>query len=189
VGYKGLARGRGKAAGNVHPAHGELHGENPEQEQRAQHQSEAEVDPPRPAEVETVVAHPAMIEYPTRQIQRGGDQQREHQRPNKVLIEIWKAPHPTGPHEAIYRGHDKRHHQKDDHAPPGPKAAFLHIPEQTRDWAQGELPIHSCPQNSRVIQAAERLLNSMSQRRVVVDLCFVHRHNFGSWPVAPPGLR
>jgi len=82
VGYKGLARGRGKAAGNVHPAHGELHGENPEQEQRAQHQSKAEVGPPRPADVETVVAHPAMIEYATRQIQRRGDQKREHQRPN-----------------------------------------------------------------------------------------------------------
>ena len=44
-GYKGLARGRGKAAGNVHPARAELHDENSEQEQRAQHQSEAEVGP------------------------------------------------------------------------------------------------------------------------------------------------
>jgi hypothetical protein len=81
-GYKGLAGGRGKAAGNAHPAHGELHRENPEQEQRAQHQSEAEVGPPLPAEVETVVAHPAMIECATRQVQRGGDQKREQQRPN-----------------------------------------------------------------------------------------------------------
>jgi hypothetical protein len=65
-GYKGLARRRGKATGNTHPAHGELHDENPEQEQHAQQQSEAEVGPPLPAEVETVVAHPAMIEYATR---------------------------------------------------------------------------------------------------------------------------
>ena len=55
---------------------------DPEQEQRAQHQAEAEVGPPLPAEVETVVAHLAMIEYATRQVQRGGDQKREHQRPN-----------------------------------------------------------------------------------------------------------
>src|SRR5688500_10543741 len=81
-GYNGLARGGGKAAGNAHPAHGELHDENPEEEQHAQHKSEAEVGPPLPVEVETVDAHPAMIEYATREIQRGGDQEREHQRPN-----------------------------------------------------------------------------------------------------------
>ena len=110
-GYKGLARGRGKAAGNVHPAHGELHCENPEQQQRAQHQCEAEVDrPPLPAEMETVVTHPAMIEHPTRQVQRGGDQKREHQRPNEGLIKVWKAGRQTGPHAAIYRGQSKQYH-------------------------------------------------------------------------------
>ena len=48
-GNKGPARGRGKAASNVHPIHGELHDQNPEQQQHAQHQPEAEVDPPGPA--------------------------------------------------------------------------------------------------------------------------------------------
>jgi hypothetical protein len=81
-----------------------------------------------------------MIEYATRQVQRGGDQKREHQRPNQVLIKVWEAPRQTGPHAAVYRGHEKHNHQKNEQAPPGPEAAFPYIPEQTCDWTQGELP-------------------------------------------------
>jgi len=50
---------------------------------------------------------------------------------------LWEAPRHTGPHTALYRGHDKQHHQKNDQAPPSPKAAFPRIPEQIGDWTQG----------------------------------------------------
>ena len=96
-----------------------------------------------------------MIEYPTRQVQRGGDQKREHQRSNKVLIEVWEAPLQSGLHAAVYHGHDKHNHLKDEQAPPRPEATFPCIPEQICNWAQTELPVHGCPHDSRVPQAAQ----------------------------------
>ena len=51
---------------------------------------------------------------------------------------------------AIYRSHDKQNHQKDQHAPPGPEAAFPCIPEQICEWAQDKSPVHSYPQINRV---------------------------------------
>src|SRR3954471_15979648 len=149
-GHKGLARSRSKAAGNLYPAHAQLDGENREQEQRAQPQSEGEVGPPSPVEMETVVADPAMIEYSTRQEQCSRDQKREHERPNQALIEVWDAPGQTGLDAAVHRGRDEQHHHKDEHAPPGSEAAFRCIPEQSCDCAHGALLLYSCPQNGRL---------------------------------------
>ena len=81
-----------------------------------------------------------MIENPTRQVQHDGDQQRKHQGASKTLIKIWQAPRQTGTDPALYEGHDKQHHQKDEQAPRRPQPAFLCIPEQISDWAQGGAP-------------------------------------------------
>jgi len=74
-------------------------------------------------------------------------------------MEIWEAPRQTGPAP----GHHKRHHQKDKHAPPDPEAAFPHIPEQTCDWAQGELPVHSCTQNRGQYLDPDQLLDLLAE--------------------------
>jgi hypothetical protein len=144
-GHKGLAgRSRGKAARDPHPAHGQLDGEHPEQKQRAQHQSEGELGPPPPAEVEAVVADPAVIEYATRQQQHGGDQEREDERSNQALIEVWEAPGQSCSHATLYRGHDEQHHEKDKQAPPGSEAAFPRIPERMCDCAHVDPLVYTC---------------------------------------------
>jgi UDP:flavonoid glycosyltransferase YjiC (YdhE family) len=106
-----------------------------------------------------------MIENATRQVQHGSDQKREHQRPSKALIKVWEAPGQTGPHPTLYHGHDKQHHQKNEQAPPRPDPAFLCVPKQICDWAQGELP-STAVRRIAVIQAAEpRALEMLVQLR------------------------
>jgi hypothetical protein len=65
------------------------------------------------------------------------NQEREDERSNQALIEVWEAPGQICSHATLYRGHDEQHHEKDKQAPPGSEAAYPCIPERMRDCAHG----------------------------------------------------
>ena len=100
-----------------------------------------------------------MIEDATRQVQHDGDQNREHQRPNEAVIKVWEAPRQTGPHPALYHGHQNQHQQKDQQAPPGPEPAFPCIPG---DWTQGGLP-STAVRRIAVIKRTHELLSGAGE--------------------------